>query len=344
MARELTRRQFLQAAAGLVGAAFVAGCEANSPGQPAYAVARPAAVTPTPAPVHPHPAPAHRARRRTRRPGGAGPLCLVDRCRQPSPFQVSTTGPGGAVLISLIYDTLTWKDQHGHHPLAGAGWESAPDGLSVTFRLRRERPLAGWAAPDRRRREVLLRLLRQAPLPLDADTDGGWGRRAGAATGAAAAQAALRRLPGGHRRDRADHSAHVWEAVADPVKYSGADAALGSGPLRLMGRDEAAGAYRLAANPAYWRGRVPRGRVAAVQRARRGPRRDGPPGRRRRLAEQRRLGARAAGERRPPEDPRDRAPLDCPAGRSTRRARRWTARRSARRWPTRSTAPASPRR
>ena len=28
-----------------------------------------------------------------------------------TPFQISTAGPGGAVLLSLIYDTLTWKDE-----------------------------------------------------------------------------------------------------------------------------------------------------------------------------------------------------------------------------------------
>ncbi|MBA3336227.1 MAG: hypothetical protein H0T49_01520, partial [Chloroflexia bacterium] len=31
----------------------------------------------------------------------------------PTPFQVSTVGPGGAVLLTLLYDTLSWKDANG---------------------------------------------------------------------------------------------------------------------------------------------------------------------------------------------------------------------------------------
>ena len=48
---------------------------------------------------------------------------------------------------------------------------------------------------------------------------------------------------------------HVWETVADPAKYSGKDATTASGPFRFVSHEEAAGAYRLTANPTYWRGR-----------------------------------------------------------------------------------------
>src|SRR5438309_5231210 len=53
----------------------------------------------------------------------------------PTPFRVSTAGPGGAVLLSLIYDTLTWKDERGIIPWLATAWDVSPDGLQVTFTL-----------------------------------------------------------------------------------------------------------------------------------------------------------------------------------------------------------------
>ncbi len=53
----------------------------------------------------------------------------------PTPFQVSTAGPAGAVLLSLVYDTLTWKDGEGIIPWLATEWEASDDGLAYTFRL-----------------------------------------------------------------------------------------------------------------------------------------------------------------------------------------------------------------
>jgi peptide/nickel transport system substrate-binding protein len=48
---------------------------------------------------------------------------------------------------------------------------------------------------------------------------------------------------------------HVWGAVADPLKYDGPDATLGSGPFRLAEYRSAEGNYRLVANADYFKGR-----------------------------------------------------------------------------------------
>src|SRR5947209_13605059 len=53
----------------------------------------------------------------------------------PTPFRISTAGPGGPVLLSLIYDTLTWKDEQGIIPWLATAWDVSPDGLEVTFTL-----------------------------------------------------------------------------------------------------------------------------------------------------------------------------------------------------------------
>ena len=53
----------------------------------------------------------------------------------PTPFAFSTVGPGGVVRLSLIYDTLTWKDAHGLIPWLATSWQVSPDGRTYTFTL-----------------------------------------------------------------------------------------------------------------------------------------------------------------------------------------------------------------
>src|SRR5262252_76052 len=53
----------------------------------------------------------------------------------PTPFAFSTIGPGGVVRLTLIYDTLTWKDARGLIPWLATSWRVSPDGRSYTFSL-----------------------------------------------------------------------------------------------------------------------------------------------------------------------------------------------------------------
>jgi peptide/nickel transport system substrate-binding protein len=50
----------------------------------------------------------------------------------PTPFAVSTTGPGGVVRLSLLYDTLTWKDAAGIVPWLATSWRVSTDGRTYT--------------------------------------------------------------------------------------------------------------------------------------------------------------------------------------------------------------------
>ncbi len=255
MARHVTRRQFLQAAAGLVGAAFVAGCDLGSTGQPA--TPSPVAVpTATPVPLAPTPLPPPTATvvATTSPTTGLVRFAWWTDVGTPTPFQVSVTGPGGAVLISLIYDTLTWKDQNGLIPWLAASWETAPDGLSVTFRLVET---AQWQDGQALTADDVKfsfdyyakHPYRWMPTPMVDGAD---------VLGPQQVRVRLKRPYAAFLEDIAGTvpiiPRHVWAAVADPAKYTGVDATLGSGPLRLVSRDEAAGAYQLAANTAYWHG------------------------------------------------------------------------------------------
>jgi peptide/nickel transport system substrate-binding protein len=174
----------------------------------------------------------------------------------PTPFRVSTAGPGGAVMLSLLYDTLTWKDEHGVIPWLATSWDTSPDGLDVTFTLAHG---VHW----------------QDGQPLTAeDVAFSFGYYAAhpyrwMPTDSLVASAAV--LDADHVRLhlKSPYPAfleevagsvpiipeHVWANVADPLQYAGLDASMGSGPYRLAEYRSADGAYRLTANPDYFKGR-----------------------------------------------------------------------------------------
>lgn len=236
--KTLTRRQLLRGMAG--GAALLAGCGGNSP-------------APTTAPGS-----GSRATQAATTAAQAGDVVRFawwTDVGNLTPFQISTAGPGGAVLLSLTYDTLTWKDERGMIPWLASSWEAADDGSSYTFRLVENatwhdgKPLTAedvkfsfdyyarhpyrWMPTEvveraevRGPREVSLQLTRPYVAFLE-DIAG-----------------AVPIIP-----------RHVWEGVADPVKYSSANASTGSGPFKLVSHREEEGAYRLTAHGGYWRGR-----------------------------------------------------------------------------------------
>lgn len=173
----------------------------------------------------------------------------------PSPFAFIPLGPGGVVRTSLLFDTLTWKDEHGIIPWLAEQWAVTDDGLSYTFTLRPNvtwhdgRPIAAadvaftsayyrlhrfpWGASDMvdgadvvDMRTVRIRLNR--PFAPFLENVAGL----------------LPILP-----------KHIWEPVSDPLKFSGPDAVIGSGPFKFGSYKEGAGEYQFDAHPAYFRGR-----------------------------------------------------------------------------------------
>ena len=53
----------------------------------------------------------------------------------PSPFARYSRGPG-YIRMSLLFDTLTWKDENGVIPWLAEDWEMSEDGKRWTFALR----------------------------------------------------------------------------------------------------------------------------------------------------------------------------------------------------------------
>lgn len=174
----------------------------------------------------------------------------------PTPFQVSAVGPGGAVLLSLIYDTLTWKDENGIIPWLAAEWSVAGDGLSYTFQLidnatwHDGQPLTAAdvafsfnAYAQNPYRWMSTEVIESVDASGDAEVTFRLAR-----TYAAFIEDITGVVPIVPR--------HIWEPVADPLTYDGADRSIGSGPFQLADYDDTQGAYRLTANDDYWRGEV----------------------------------------------------------------------------------------
>lgn len=174
----------------------------------------------------------------------------------PTPFRISATGPGGVVLLSMLYDTLVWKDQRGIIPWLAQRWTVGDDGLAYAFTLVDN---ARWhdgqplTADD-----VAFSFAAYARTPFP------WMSTAVVerveVTDAHAFVVHLKRPYSAFLEDIAGVvpiiPRHVWQDVAEPKAYSGPDATIGSGPFRLAEYRQTEGAYRLTANPDYFRGRV----------------------------------------------------------------------------------------
>lgn len=176
----------------------------------------------------------------------------------PQPFTYSR-GPG-LVNVLFIFDTLLWKDSTGNViPWLAEKWRRSPDGFEYVFRLN---PRAIWqdgqpvtsadvaftfnylisgpgskvtglvgslnvikaiATPDSR--TVVFRLTQRfAPFPITI-----------------AGRVPI--LP-----------EHIWKDVRDPVRFTGPQSFVGSGPYKLDRYDSATGAYRFVANPRFYLG------------------------------------------------------------------------------------------
>lgn len=257
--QRLTRRAVLRGAAGLAGTAAVSGllaaCGTTDPAADQAAIAGSNQAAPTASS-----APASDAATS----GGTPAAAIADPLRfawwtdvgSPTPFQVSTTGPGGAVLITLLFDTLTWKDESGIIPLLATNWEVSEDALTYTFRIVDG---ASWHdGQPLEAEDIAFSFQYYARYPYR------WMAipmvKSAAVTGPSEVQLRLTRPYAAFLEDIAGIvpiiPRHVWEPVADPITYEADDRYTGSGPYRLTEYDSTAGAYRLTANENYWRGRV----------------------------------------------------------------------------------------
>ncbi len=195
-------------------------------------------------------------------PAGAGPLpsgvlrlAWWTDVGFPTPFAVSSLGPGGLVRLSLIYDTLTWKDRSGAIPWLAESWRVSPDGRRYTFALR---PGIRWhdGRPfSARDVQFSFEYYREHPF-VWADTSVVQSVRA---EGSRTVTFTLTEPFAPFIEDIAGVvpiiPEHIWKDVREPRKAQSVETAAGTGPYLLADYRPGAGDYRFRANPGYFRGR-----------------------------------------------------------------------------------------
>ena len=171
----------------------------------------------------------------------------------PTPFTFYPRGPG-YIHLSLVYDTLIWKDEKGSIPWLAESWESSEDGTSWTFHLRSGvhwqdgRPLT---ARDVRFTFEYLERFPVEWFALEAirdvevlnDTTVLFHLKSPYAPFPSHVAGSVPILP-----------EHLWREVADPRAAIGMEKVVGSGPYRLVRYDKAQGAYGYEANPDFFLG------------------------------------------------------------------------------------------
>lgn len=177
----------------------------------------------------------------------------------PSPFAY-VRGPG-LVYAGFLFDTLIWKDSSGKAiPWLATEWQHTPDGREWRFTLREGvrwhdgRPLTAEDVV------FTFQYLTKGP-----------GRQSGVihsqgtdvvsevvAEGPNRVVFRLQRPYAAFEETIAGRALitpkHVWESVAEPAKFRGPQAVMGSGPYRLESVDETAGRYLFTANQDHFLG------------------------------------------------------------------------------------------
>jgi len=184
----------------------------------------------------------------------------------PTPFTFYPRGPG-YIHLSLVFDTLVWKDQNGVIPWLADRWERSPDGLQWTFHLR---PGVKWQdgrpltvadvcfSLDYLQRQTFEWLPLEKILRVEPRDD---------ATLVVHLQAPYAPFLTQIAGSLPIIPRHIWQDVADPRATAGLDRVMGSGPYRLVHYDKAQGAYEYQANDQFFRGKPAIGRVLFVPAA-----------------------------------------------------------------------------
>ncbi|HEY66032.1 MAG TPA: ABC transporter substrate-binding protein [Caldilineae bacterium] len=175
----------------------------------------------------------------------------------PSPFAFYPRGPG-YIRMSLLFDTLTWKDKNGIIPWLADSWEVSEDGTQWTFKLHpgvkwhdgqpltaedvaftfdyiKERVAAfKWFTTVKKINKIEVVDDHTIVLYLEEPMAGFLIDVAGV----------VPIIP-----------KHIWEGVEDPAKFTDKEAVIGSGPFKLVEYNKEEGRYIYEANPDYFKGK-----------------------------------------------------------------------------------------
>jgi len=172
----------------------------------------------------------------------------------PNPYKHYPRGPG-YLRMSMVFDTLVWKDDKGEMPALAKSWRYDPDSLSFIFELQ-EGVLWHDGKPFSAKDVVFtIDYFKRHPyqwVPLNK---------------VAGAKALGPRTVSIHLKEPyAPFMAyiggtmpilprHIWEKVDDPKRYQAPDAFIGCGPFKFVDFDKTKGTYLYEANADYYLGK-----------------------------------------------------------------------------------------
>jgi len=174
----------------------------------------------------------------------------------PSPFAFYSRGPG-YIRMSLLFDTLTWKDQDGVIPWLAEEWSVSDDGTEWTFTLT---PDAVWHDGEPLTAEDVAFTYAYFPAHQGAFK---WSWPVGKIESAEVADEHtvvlhLTEVLAGAHEDLMGSlpiiPKHIWQDIEDPGRFSSDEAVIGSGPFTLIEYSKEEGRYVYQRNPDYFRG------------------------------------------------------------------------------------------
>jgi len=174
----------------------------------------------------------------------------------PSPFAFYSRGPG-YIRMSFLFDTLTWKDEHGVIPWLADDWQASDDGAEWTFTLH---PGVTWHDGKALSAEDVAFTFKyfktnQAAFKWSWPVDKV--ESAEAVDEETVVLKLTEPLAGAHEEligSLPIIPKHIWEGVDDPAKFTAGEAVVGSGPFKLVEYSKEQARYVYGANMDYFKG------------------------------------------------------------------------------------------
>jgi peptide/nickel transport system substrate-binding protein len=176
----------------------------------------------------------------------------------PSPFAFYPRGPG-YVRMSMLFDTLTWKDANGVIPSLADGWKVSDDGRTWTFYLDSN---ARWHDGEQftaddvkftfdymKEQEGAFKWFESISYIDSADVVDDY-----------TVIIHLNEPVASFLVDIAGNipiiPEHIWDGVSDPATFLGDEAVTGTGPMKLVEYNKDEGSYHYEGNDDYYNGKL----------------------------------------------------------------------------------------
>jgi peptide/nickel transport system substrate-binding protein len=172
----------------------------------------------------------------------------------PSPYAFHPRGPG-YVRMTLLFDTLLWRDENGVIPWLAQEWHPSQDGKTWVLKMVNNASWHDGTPLDAADVKFTFDYMKKYTQPW---FDHSVIKRVEVINShtvkfelvkpfAVFTTRILSRTP--------IIPQHIWQGIENPYKFIGKDAVIGSGPFMLEDYDQTQGSYLYLANPTFFRGR-----------------------------------------------------------------------------------------